>query len=154
MLTHMKYMQRLPTPNRYLTNQNGPCLPVSARLGCRHIACTASDGPTVVGIGGAGIDYLASVGTFPEPDSKIRTDKLEKMGGGNCGNACTALSRLGTNVRILSAVGADLLGDNIVTEFEKDGVDTRFLHRDKGADTPFTYIIVDQLGEHRAKNDY
>jgi sugar/nucleoside kinase (ribokinase family) len=102
----------------------------------------------VVGIGGAGIDYLASVGTFPEPDSKIRTDKLEKLGGGNCGNACTALARLGTHVRILSAVGDDVLGDNIVTEFEKDGVDTSFLHRDEGADTPFTYIIVDQLGVH------
>ena len=105
-----------------------------------------------MGVGGAGIDYLASVGTFPQPDSKIRTEALAKQGGGNCGNACTGLARLGASVRILSAIGDDVPGDHIMEEFASDGVDTTFLQREKGADSPFTYIIVDQLGMHPSQD--
>jgi hypothetical protein len=30
----------------------------------------------VVGVGSAGVDYLASIAAFPEPDAKLRTDAL------------------------------------------------------------------------------
>lgn len=31
----------------------------------------------VVGVGGCGVDYLASVAAYPRPDDKLRTEKLE-----------------------------------------------------------------------------
>lgn len=31
----------------------------------------------VVGCGSCGVDYLASIATFPHPDQKLRTDALE-----------------------------------------------------------------------------
>lgn len=31
----------------------------------------------VVGFGGCGVDYMASVAAFPRPDDKLRTEKLE-----------------------------------------------------------------------------
>lgn len=31
----------------------------------------------VVGVGGCGVDYLASVAAYPRPDEKLRTEKLE-----------------------------------------------------------------------------
>ena len=99
-----------------------------------------------MGVGGVGIDYLASVATFPEPDSKMRSETLEIQGGGNCGNALTGLARLGARTRVLSTIGTDPLGDNVVDEFQRDGVDTQFLQRVDDAATPFTYIIVDRLG--------
>lgn len=132
---------------RCSVQQGGAGARSQARRSVVRAAAEASR--TVVGVGGAGVDYLASVGTFPQPDSKIRTEALAKQGGGNCGNACTGLARLGANVRILSAIGDDVPGDHIMDEFAGDGVDTTFLHREKGADSPFTYIIVDQLGEPR-----
>lgn len=100
----------------------------------------------VVGVGGVGIDYLASVATFPKPDQKLRTEMLGIQGGGNCGNSMTAVARLGLQSRILSTVGTDSLGDAVVTEFKSDGVSTEFLNRQDGAATPFTYIIVDEAG--------
>ena len=106
----------------------------------------AKPGPVVVGVGGVGIDYLASVLMFPKPDQKLRTERLEAQGGGNCGNCLTATSRLGLSCRVVSTVGTDSLGDAVVSEFKADGVSTRFLTRQKGAATPFTYIIVDESG--------
>jgi sugar/nucleoside kinase (ribokinase family) len=100
----------------------------------------------VVGVGGVGIDYLASVLKFPIPDQKYRTERLEVQGGGNCGNALTGVSRLGIRTRVLSTIGKDALGDSVLEEFRQDEVDTEFLIRQDTASTPFTYIIVDESG--------
>ena len=34
-------------------------------------------GPKVVGMGSCGLDYLAVVTRYPEPDTKLRTEQLE-----------------------------------------------------------------------------
>lgn len=111
------------------------------------VSYCSKPGPVVVGVGGVGIDYLASVLTFPKPDQKLRTERLEAQGGGNCGNCLTAAARLGLECRVVSTVGNDSLGDSVVAEFEADGVHTQFLKRQEGAATPFTYIIVDEAGD-------
>ena len=117
--------------------------------GLRLRCCAANGTPTVVGVGGVGIDYLASVATFPQADMKMRTEALEIQGGGNCGNALTGLARLGVHARVLSTIGADPLGDRLMEEFERDNVSTEYLQRMADAPTPFTYIIVDKLGAQR-----
>ncbi|GAB4822038.1 hypothetical protein N2152v2_009084 [Parachlorella kessleri] len=100
----------------------------------------------VVGMGGCGVDYLAQVAAFPQPDAKLRTEQLEVQGGGNCGNALTAAARLGLSASIVSKIGGDSLGDGIVAEFHGDAVGTAQLLRATGAPSPFTYIIVDRQG--------
>lgn len=103
------------------------------------------EGKVVVGMGSVGMDFLASVASFPRPDDKMRTEDLEMQGGGNCGNALTATSRLGRPLmrpRVVSKIGCDAAGDAIVAEFDKDGVDTKYLIR--SGKSPFTYIIVDK----------
>ncbi|KAI8108900.1 hypothetical protein M9435_005317 [Picochlorum sp. BPE23] len=98
----------------------------------------------VVGMGSAGMDYLAEVASFPKPDDKMRTENLELQGGGNCGNALTAAARLGMLPTIVSKIGADSVGDAILAEFEADGVNTDYMLRSKSGKSPFTYIIVDR----------
>ena len=105
--------------------------------------------PVIVGMGSAGVDYLASIAAFPEPDAKLRTDSFEVQGGGNCGNALTATARLGCRPRILTKLSDDGAGKAIVDEFEADGVDTSAIVIEKGASSPFTYIIVDRAGSTR-----
>ena len=105
--------------------------------------------PVIVGVGSAGVDYLASIAAFPEPDAKLRTDAFETQGGGNCGNALTATARLGCRPRILTKLSDDGAGKAIVDEFEADGVDTSAIVIERGASSPFTYIIVDRAGATR-----
>lgn len=111
---------------------------------------TAVDGTIkVVGCGGIGIDYLASVASFPKPDDKLRTQALQVQGGGNAGNALTAAARLGLAPCLISKIGDDALADQIVAELEADGVDCRHVLHAEGFSSPFTYIIVDREGGTR-----
>lgn len=105
--------------------------------------------PKVVGMGSSGVDYLAQVASYPRPDEKLRTEKLEVHGGGNCGNALTAAARLGLKSYIIAKIGDDALGDGIISEFSRDGVETDGILRAAGSPSPFTYIIVDREGGTR-----
>lgn len=115
-----------------------------------RLECSARvDGPQkVVGMGSVGMDFLASVSSFPRPDDKMRTENLDMQGGGNCGNAMTATARLGTDLRlqptVVSKIGCDAAGDAILSEFREDTIDTTFILRSHSGKSPFTYIIVDR----------
>lgn len=130
---------RLPAPrsSRLLTTRCGaapPPLPSRLKL---------------VGLGSAGIDYMAPVAAFPAPDAKIRTSQpLSVQGGGNAANALVAAARLGLEPALFSKLGNDANGDAIVAELEAEGVDTRAVLRGEGS-SPFTYIIVDQQANTR-----
>eukprot|EP00884_Botryococcus_braunii_P008294 jgi/Botrbrau1/17466/Bobra.0054s0053.1 len=102
----------------------------------------------VIGMGSCGLDYLAQVASFPSPDDKLRTERLETQGGGNCANALTGVARLGLGAVIISQVGDDAVGDAIEAELQQDGVDTSHLLHAPGP-SPFTYIIVDREGGTR-----
>lgn len=102
-----------------------------------------------MGVGSAGVDYLASIASFPEPDAKLRTDALEIQGGGNAGNALTAMSRLGVKPSILTKLSDDGAGKAILDEFAADGVDASAVVIEAGKSSPFTYIIVDRAGSTR-----
>jgi len=102
----------------------------------------------VVGMGGVGVDYLASVAAYPKADDKLRTEVLEVQGGGNCGNALTAISRLGAIPYVISKVGDDAMGDSIIDGLAQEGIKTDMMLRSPGP-SPFTYIIVDRSGGTR-----
>jgi len=97
----------------------------------------------VVAIGSAIVDYVASVDHFPTPDEKMRTTALEVLGGGNAGNAATAMVRLGLRVSLVAKVGGDGLGAAVVAELKRDAIDTTHVSVDPSDTTPFSYIIVD-----------
>ncbi|CAH2077655.1 unnamed protein product [Thlaspi arvense] len=107
------------------------------------------DNGIVLGCGGATVDFLATVDSYPQPDDKIRSTSLKVQGGGNAGNALTCAARLGLTSRLISKVANDSQGKGILEELESDGVDTSFLVVSKEGNTPFTYIIVDKQTKTR-----
>ncbi|XP_058094933.1 uncharacterized protein LOC131240618 isoform X6 [Magnolia sinica] len=96
----------------------------------------------VVGCGAVGLDFLATVATYPKPDDKIRSTSLKVQGGGNTGNALTSAARLGLTPRVISKVANDGQGRSVLEELEADGVDTSYMVAEEG-NSPFTYVIVD-----------
>lgn len=70
---------------------------------------------------------------------------MQMQGGGNCGNALTAVARMGVRAALVSKIGSDGISEQILAEFEREGVDTQQVLRAKGP-SPFTYIIVDRAG--------
>ena len=105
--------------------------------------------PRIVSVGIAGVDLIARVGSFPAPDDKIRTEALSPMGGGNGGNTCTALARLGARCSLLSKVGDDAPGAEILRELRGDGVCVDNVVVEAGGQSPFTYVIVSAADKSR-----
>ncbi|KAE9619411.1 putative sulfofructose kinase [Lupinus albus] len=114
-----------------------------------NYALPLPENPIIVGFGGAGVDILAAVPSFPIPDSKIRTTHLKVLGGGNTGNALTSAARLGLKPRIISKVANDTQGKAVLEELNADGVDTSYFVVSKEGNSPFTYIIVDSQTKTR-----
>ena len=139
----------LRAPRRVVSSAPRGARRVRSRSSTVHAQAADPSGVKVVGVGSAGVDYLASIASFPEPDAKLRTDALEVQGGGNCGNACTAMARLGLSPSILTKLSDDGAGKAILDEFAADGVDTSAVVIEPGKSSPFTYIIVDRAGSTR-----
>ncbi|CAB4321699.1 unnamed protein product [Prunus armeniaca] len=97
----------------------------------------------VLSVGTVGVDFLAAVASYPNPDDKIRTTSLTVQGGGNAGNALTCAARLGLSPRLISKVANDTQGRGILEELQADGVDTSSVVVSEEGNSPFTYIIVD-----------
>eukprot|EP00636_Phaeomonas_parva_P017507 CAMPEP_0118853144 /NCGR_PEP_ID=MMETSP1163-20130328/1844_1 /TAXON_ID=124430 /ORGANISM="Phaeomonas parva, Strain CCMP2877" /LENGTH=333 /DNA_ID=CAMNT_0006785643 /DNA_START=56 /DNA_END=1060 /DNA_ORIENTATION=- len=105
--------------------------------------CAAPVPQKVVSVGIAGVDLVATLESHPEADAKVRTESLAMLGGGNAGNTATALRRLGVaGVTLLTKVGDDAHGRQVLAELAAEGVDTSRVVVKAGVDTPFTYVIV------------
>lgn len=66
--------------------------------------------------------------------------------GGAAGNVAVALSRLGTPARVLSAVGADTVGDHLLLRLAGEGVDVGYVRRLGGSPTGITVGFVEPGG--------
>lgn len=85
---------------------------------------------SVLGFGTCCLDYLATVDSFPEPDSKIRTTSALITGGGNAANSMATVARLGISAGLVCKVGTDQIGDQLVAGMAAEGCnikDPRYL---------------------------
>jgi sugar/nucleoside kinase (ribokinase family) len=106
---------------------------------------------TVVGVGVVAWDYVAVVDKYPIEDTKMRSRSHLVGGGGNCGNALCALHRLSGNIncRIISKVGKDSIGDQIIQDLQSYDIDTTFLVQASNINSPFSYIIANPSNKSR-----
>jgi ribokinase len=74
--------------------------------------------------------------------SKVPFDAAEVIEGvGNAANAAVAFERLGLQSGLISNVGSDQYGRDIITRLEKEGVDTRFVHINRGKISNYHYVL-------------
>eukprot|EP00041_Stephanoeca_diplocostata_P037744 m.1442393 g.1442393 ORF g.1442393 m.1442393 type:complete len:686 (+) comp25096_c1_seq6:228-2285(+) len=104
--------------------------------------------PAVVGLGAAAMDTLAFVDAFPERDAKIRTSNVVRVGGGNCSNTILQLAKLGNATAIITKLGKDRDGADIIEGLTKHNVQTGYVTYVDG-NSPSTYIIVDKETQTR-----
>jgi sugar/nucleoside kinase (ribokinase family) len=109
---------------------------------------TSGERPVVLGLGAACVDYVVQVDNYPPADAKVRTECFDTMGGGNCANTLTALSRLGVRSKILTKIGNDAIGEGVIKDLELEGIDVSLLKRYEGPSAS-TYIIVDRTAHTR-----
>ena len=108
---------------------------------------------TILVMGACCMDRSIPVSTYPNEDTKIRSDDpIVESGGGNGANTACAIANLISSsnyedgvqiqVRLLSKVGDDAVGKSLLSELKEAGVDTTFVRVQSRTTSSLTHIIV------------
>jgi sulfofructose kinase len=91
-------------------------------------------------------DFIFGVDQMPSQASKYRARQFASHGGGSAANYATTIARLGGRVALVSRLGDDPIGDTIVADLTREGVDCRLMKRFAGRTSSLSAIIVDPAG--------
>jgi ribokinase len=83
-----------------------------------------------------------------ELGAKIPVEDISRFPGGGANNAAVCLARLGFKTALLGAVGEDETGKKLIKNLSDNGVDTRLVRVIRGADTGFSFVVVNEDREH------
>ena len=93
-------------------------------------------------IGHSTYDTTLPVKEFPEENKKIRIPNHIECGGGPASNGAYLLGKWGMNTMMVSVVGDDHYGHEIIKEYESVGIDTRYVEVNPNHRTSSSYIIA------------
>jgi sugar/nucleoside kinase (ribokinase family) len=133
-----------------------------------NVAESSRNQPTVLIIGACCLDRILTVDEYPLPDSKVRTTNSQDVGGGNAANTATAMALLAKSkcfktrnssnscsgqqdnsysdslrIKLISKLGDDVMGDTLLQNLRKAGVDTTCVIQAPNSTTSLTTVIVD-----------
>lgn len=93
------------------------------------------------------LDSLYFVPKIPGHDEKVFASRTQFLPGGPSSFVATTAARLGAEVILETAVGADAAGDQLIAAYEKAGIRTDSILRLGGERTPVAVLIIDETGE-------
>lgn len=105
-----------------------------------------SDTPSVLVIGAAAIDTKGTAIREVEP-GVMNPGRVRVHRGGVGRNIAENLSRLGIHARLISAVGDDISGENILDQAEESGIDIEHVLVAEDTNTGAYIAVYDQFGQ-------
>jgi sulfofructose kinase len=109
--------------------------------------------PTILCAGSAVLDHVYRLDSFPLPGTKNKAQGFALVGGGCAANEAVAIARLGGQARLVSPLGPDVIGDEILRGLAREGVDVTHVVRVPDARSPMSAIFVDATGERIIVNN-
>ena len=112
----------------------------------------------VLSLGVYCVDILVRpVRQLPPPGGMEEVDEYDLQTGGCANNAAIAMARLGLRVATLGHVGRDRMGDIVLGDLRANGIDTRYMARDRDSHTSMSVVLIKESGErsflhHRGAN--
>jgi ribokinase len=113
---------------------------------CYNLVPVMAKKPATLILGDINVDILCPVGDFAGLGHDYLIPALELHVGGVAANTALALAYWGAPVRLLGAVGRDILGDFILERLAGRGVDVRKVQRDRSL-TGLMMTVVTRAGE-------
>lgn len=106
----------------------------------------------VLCIGQAVQDFVFSVPAIPTTADKYRARRFVSLGGGPAATAAVAIARLGGRALLAARLGDDAIGDLILAELEREGVDCSLMRRFDAHTSSLSAVFVDDDGERLIVN--
>jgi len=104
--------------------------------------------PRIVVVGSVNTDMVVKGKRLPGPGETVSGGRFLMAGGGKGANQAVAAARLGAEVTLVAKVGRDMLGDQAIANFGREGIRTDGILRDPEQHTGVALILVDQAGEN------
>jgi ribokinase len=104
--------------------------------------------PRIGVVGSSNVDVVTYVERMPVWGETIAAPRFEMSFGGKGANQAAAAAKLGAEVVMVSMVGDDLLGENVLGNFTALGVDVKHVGRVAGQTTGTATILVNPAGEN------
>lgn len=108
---------------------------------------TQKNGKIIV-IGSTNTDMVVKAAKLPFPGETILGGEFFMFPGGKGANQAVAAARLGGQVTLVARTGNDVFGKQAVGQFQKEGIDTRFIITDEENPSGVALIMVDAKGEN------
>jgi len=103
---------------------------------------------TVLVIGSSNVDQIIFSEHLPKPGETVSMGKYVQVYGGKGANQAVAASKAGADVTMISSLGDDMYGHEILKNLQQFGVNTSFVKRQSGIHTGVALIVVDAKGEN------
>ncbi len=100
--------------------------------------------PRIVVVGSSNTDLVISVPQLPAPGQTVLGGALKTIPGGKGANQAVAAVRLGADVRFIARLGDDAYGVAARANFEREGLDTRFVFSTPNVASGVALIAVDE----------
>ncbi len=108
--------------------------------------------PTITCVGIAVQDLVFSIPRTLAGGAKNLATSLRTVGGGPAANAAVTIARLGGRARLIVKLGDDAVGDSIVDDLRRNGVEVSGVRRLRGVPSPLSSVAVDPGGERTIVN--
>ena len=104
--------------------------------------------PAVVVVGSSNTDLVIQSSKLPEPGMTVLGGEFQVIPGGKGANQAVAAARAGAPVFFVANIGRDDFGDAALQRFECEGIETRFIVRDRHAPSGVALIMVGDRGRN------
>lgn len=96
------------------------------------------------------MDMVLSMPRMPQEGESIISREYTYIPGGKGANAAVAAARAGADVIFCARIGRDANGERLIDAYENEGIDTRYIKRDKTASTGLAVVLLDEkTGKNR-----
>jgi ribokinase len=96
----------------------------------------------IVVIGSSNVDLLMKMDHLPEKGETVTDSEFFQVYGGKGANQAVAAARADGNVAFVNCVGEDAYTPQMVQNYKDDGIDTRFVFKEKGIASGHALIMI------------